>query len=323
MRLMFYTDAHNSGTPPRNRIDNFPRVIPQKIRDAYAIARDNSCDFVVFGGDMCNTHKIFSFETIGDIMDAIDTSGVETYAAIGQHDLDSYNPSTYKSSSLSFIESRSKGKFKTIVGEVKVGEVSLWASHVWESLGDAKNLPVDKSRYNILVAHHLLTDNESSMYTVDNTQQFSLGSPFDLVLSGDLHDGYDHHCFGSTWFCNPGSLARRTTADADRTPRVAIIEFHKGQDPVIQYVNVPSGKLGTEVFNLDNELSELIGSARNTCVHDSAKRFSDMIQQFESSSEDIHSVVKNAAMALGYGQDVLEYLDKKRVEQQQISEKLA
>jgi DNA repair exonuclease SbcCD nuclease subunit len=325
-RLLFYTDAHNSGTSPVNRTDDFPRAVVSKICDAYQIARDRKCDFVVFGGDMFNTHKIFSFDVIGDIMDAIEGSGMQTWAAIGQHDLEGYNPNTYKSSVLAFVEKRSKGIFKTITGEVRVGDVSLWASHVWEKLETAKKLPLDKSRYNILVAHHLLTNKDELNYSIEDTQKFAINSPFDLVLSGDLHDGYEHHKFGSTWFCNPGSLARRSTSDAPRTPRVAVIDFSKNADPVIEYVNVPSGRPGSEVFDFGNALKSLVVGAKSVDLTESeasTKRFTDMVKEFENTSSDIHGIVKQTAVAMGYDKDVIDYLDKKRVELQTKPEKTA
>lgn len=319
MKILFYTDAHNSGVSPKNRNDDFPNAIVNKIADCYALAKEERCDFVIFGGDMCNTHKIFSFDIIGKLIDIIHNSGTTTYAAIGQHDLDSYNPNSYSKSTLGFIERISKGMFKSIGRNVVVGDVCIWASHVWEDPFDANKFDTEPYTYNILVAHHLLTNRKDLKFNVINTGEFASPQKFDLVLSGDLHEGYEIHKIGKTTFCNPGSLARRATSDSYRMPRVAIVEISDGKTE-ISYVNLKSGRIGSEVFNLD-VIEEKKAMKERTVAEVSAMKFSTLVKEFESVSENIHDIVRKVGLSMGTDPKILAYLDRKRLQLEEEKEK--
>jgi len=83
-----------------------------------------------------------------------------------------------------------------------LGDVVLHAKHEWENTFDAMKRDVDEARLNILVCHELIT-NKRAMFDVINTSSLS-PCPYDLVVSGDLHDGYEPHEADGTWFCNPG-----------------------------------------------------------------------------------------------------------------------
>jgi DNA repair exonuclease SbcCD nuclease subunit len=286
----------------------------EKLDEGYSLARERKCDFAVFGGDLYNTHRIYSYDVIGKVQDIICGSGIDTYAVVGQHDLRGYNPKTLETSALGFTMRRCDS-FKTIWEPIEVGDCMLFASHVWDDINEANDAE-GSDKFNILVAHHLLT-NKKAMFDVVNTREFTQtgenGCPFQLVLSGDLHDGYEPHEENGVWFCNPGSLARRATSDAHRMPQVAIIDVHGPRvPPGIEIVRLKCGRPGDEVFG--EGIAEVMRKRDDSGDGFDAEAFVADMESFEMESENIHDLVHKMGKKKGLRKEVLAYLDSKREE---------
>lgn len=307
MKAVFYTDTQLSGQTPKNRIDNYQESLLSKIEEVYGTALKTGADCVICGGDFFNSHRIFSYELLSNVMNLICEFPVDTYMTVGQHDLIGYNPASFKSSALGFVAGQCQ-RLHILWEPVTVKDVVISASHVWENLKDAgKGFQKDKG--NILVAHHLLT-NKKTLFDSINTTDFSnwmkeKGVRYDLVLSGDLHDGYDLHETNGTWFCNPGSLARQAISDLHRPPRMAIIELEPGGLPHVQVVNIQCAKAGSVVFGED-----LIGLIRDEEFN--ANRFVDGVQSFESEAIDIYDLIRKIASAKGINQEIVNYIMSKK-----------
>lgn len=308
IRFAHYNDTHFTGKIPRHRTDDYPKAILGKVREVYAEAKKEGCDFVTFGGDFFNVHRVFSFELIGDAMDIICESGIPTYGCIGEHDLYGHSPSTYQSSTLAFFIRRCPN-FRIIRDPIEVAPgVVLHAKHEWEKMDEAMKRNVDASKLNILVCHELIT-NESSLVAFDVIDTSSLNPcPFDVVVSGDLHCGFPTHCVGNTWFCNPGSIARQKSTDSSRHPQFAILEVEKGSDPVIQIRKIACAKPGEEIFG------ESIAEMVRTREEFKGDVFTEEILKFEAEATDVHELIKNVGRANGVRQAVLDYLATKKGE---------
>jgi DNA repair exonuclease SbcCD nuclease subunit len=303
MKFLFYTDIHLSGVNPRHRIDDFPRTMLAKLRETYAIAEETGCEFVTFGGDFFNSHRIFSYEVISEAMDVMCDSPLKTYACVGEHDLYGHSPNTYPSSTLAFMVRRC-ANFKILFDPVDLGNVVLHAKHEWENMQESMKRPIDTKRLNVLLCHELIT-NKKAMFDIIDTKTLN-PCPYDVVLSGDLHDGYDVHEVGNTMFCNPGSLARRAINDLNRTPQVAIIETEKGQVPYIEIRQLKCAKAGSEVFG--ESIAEL---ARKTDEFD-GDAFTDEMMDFEAESVDVYELIQKVGTKNGLRKAVLDYLAQKR-----------
>lgn len=308
MKFLFYTDCHLSGMTPRHRTDDYQNTLASKIEEVYSTARNEKADFVVCGGDMFNSHRIFSYELLSRVMDAICDSGLDTWSAVGQHDLTGYNPDTFPSSTLAFISNRCN-RFRILWEPQVVGEVALYASNVWEDPLAAGDFKLDGNKFNVLVAHHLLT-NKKAMFEVVNTEEYwrslkEKGVEFDLVLSGDLHDGYDVHQCGKTWFCNPGSMARQAISDSRRMPKFAVVDCEPGQIPVIDVRVFRCAKRGEEVFG-----ESIVEVVREGVKFDPTV-FVQEIESFEAESADVHELIQKAGKSKGVSSKVLGYLARK------------
>lgn len=308
IRFLFYTDSHLSGRTPKHRLDDFPATMGRKIKEVYQLAEDTDCQFVAFGGDFFNTHRIFSYDVIGDAMDVICESKLKTYCCMGEHDLYGHSPNTYKSSTLAFFVRRCANM--TILWEPLELDngVVLHAKHEWEDMHEAMKRDIDESKLNILICHELIT-NKRAMFDVINTGELS-PCPFDIVVSGDLHDGYESHEVDGKWFVNPGSLARRTTADAKRWPQVAIIDIEKDGIPIIDIRKLSCAQTGDEV--LGKGIAEV---AREAIAEDEdfdSDEFTKGMMKLESESVDVHELIQKTGKQMGIEKATLDYLASKK-----------
>lgn len=308
MKFGFYTDAHFSGQTPKHRVDDYQDALIAKLEEIYATAKSEDADFMVGCGDFFDSHRIFNYELLTSIVDIICDSGIHTYFIVGQHEIYGYNPHTYKSSTLSFLVNICSG-LEIVWEPIRVGDVKLYPSHVWEDPKDASRFALDDDAVNILLAHHLLT-NKKTMFETVNTGDFAKwmregGADYDMVLSGDLHDGYDLHEVDGMWFCNPGSLARRAINDIKRKPQFVMIEAEYGEIPIIDVRHVKCAQKGEEVFG--ETAAEVM---RNSTKFDPTA-FVREIEEFEVESADIHELVQKVGSAKGIRKEVLDYISTK------------
>jgi exonuclease SbcD len=299
----FYTDLHLAGETPRHRVDDFPRVLLEKLREVYATFEEEGCQFVLFAGDFFNAQRMFSFDVISEAIEIVGKSLVKTYSVVGEHDLYGHNIETFQSSTLKFFVRHCRN-MNILWEPTDLGEVVLYGKHEPDKMETAMAVQVDPAKYNILVCHELLTCN-AAPFDVISTSTLT-NCPYDLVVSGDLHDGFEPHHVEGTWFCNPGSLARRTIADADRWSQIALIEVEKGREPSIEYRRLACGKPGYEVFG------ESIAEAARAKVDFDADDFARELLEFEAEATDIHELVQKAGRQAGLRQEILDYLATKR-----------
>jgi DNA repair exonuclease SbcCD nuclease subunit len=310
MRFTFYTDVHLSGKTPRHRVDDFQEALLGKLREVYSEAESNESEFVVCGGDLFNSHRIYSYELLAEVIDILCGSKLPTYMTIGQHDLIGYNRDTYRSSTLAFVVELCPN-LHVLWKPTMIGNVQLVASHVWEDpLVDPANQVLDNSAFNVLIAHHLLT-NKKTLFDVVNTSDFAKamrekGANYDLVLSGDLHDGYAVHEDDGMWFCNPGSLARQAISDQRRKPKYVIIDADPGEHPVIDVRDIKCARPGEEVF----------GESASEIMHERSdfdpNAFIQEVEEFEAESADVYELVRKIGSVKGIRPEVLEYIEEKK-----------
>jgi DNA repair exonuclease SbcCD nuclease subunit len=304
-RVLFYTDPHVSLIHPVHRVDNYGMAILTKIREAYEIAEQASCEFVICGGDTFNNHRLFSYELLSELMDVICSCSLPTYSVVGQHDVHGYNPATFKSSTLAFVE-RLCSQLHVMWEPTKLGGVTLYPSHVWQDAEEAlRPKDFDSAQVNVLVSHHLLCSHKKVFDTIP-TAMYADG-PYDVVLSGDLHGGFDPHELNGHWFFNPGALARRAIDEMGRSPKVLIIDLKKGEVPVYDARLLKTARPGQEVFG-----QEIINIIRENQGEIDPSKFISNIESFEAESTDVHELVQRIGASKGIPKPVLDYLHSKR-----------
>jgi DNA repair exonuclease SbcCD nuclease subunit len=301
-KFLFFTDSHMAGESPRHRTDDFPRTIIEKQREVYSLAQNEGCEFVAFGGDWFNYYRLFNYEILADSMDIVCGSNLQTYIVVGEHDIYGHNMSTYPSSTLAFFVRRC-GRMTVLWEPTEVAGVVLHGKHEPDKMDEMLTRPLNADKVNVMVCHELITCNDAPFEMIKTDTLRNTG--YDLIVSGDLHDGYQPHQVDGTWFCNPGSLVRRSTSDADRWPQVAIISIEKG-NVEIEYRRLKCGRAGSEVFG--ESIAEV---AKDGDVDASA--FTTELLQFEAEATDVHDLVQMAGTKAGLRDEVLKYLASKRI----------
>lgn len=306
MRFGFFTDIHLAGINPRHRVDDFPRALLNKLREIYKTGEAEGCEFMAFGGDFFNTHRIFSYEIIGDAMDIICESPMHTYGCIGEHDLYGHSPDSYPSSTLAFFVRRCP-RFHILFHPMEIAgtDTVLHGKHEWEPVAviNGEGQDIDPSKYNILLCHELIT-NRNAPFDVTHTSTLP-DSPFDLVCSGDLHSGYSPHEVNGTWFCNPGSVARRNTSDTWH-PSMAIVDVEKGIPPVFNIVKLKCAQPHDDVFG--ESAAEILSEKQE---EREGNDFAEELLQFEADAVDVRDLIQKVGKFKGIRQALLDYLATK------------
>jgi len=301
MRFSFFTDLHLTDNIPCHRTDNYIVTLCNKLQMVYELSRQNDCECVGFGGDFCDRQKITDYDVIKYAVSVLTESNLPTYACIGEHDLYGHNPETYTKSTLSFINHYCPNLHLLWEPVHLDNGVSFYAKHEWQKMDDAAKIQVDSSRYNILLCHELL-HSKKMPFEIICTKDLVL--PFDLVCSGDLHCGFPAHKVGNTWYCNPGSLARKATSDSKRMPKMLIIDVKKGRDPWIREQILPGFKQGHEVLS--------VGLSETVRKFESIVDMTKFIQGFEEYSHektDIYELFNNFKTQHEVKPDIISYID--------------
>ena len=302
MRALFYTDIHISGQNPRNRIDDYPRAILRKLRETYQIARTKKCDMVLFGGDFFDTHKIYSYDIISEAIEIISESPVPTYCIIGQHDLRGYNPNTYNQSAFGFVQKHCPN-FIVVWERMELEDCVLYPCHVWDEFDEVVRMDIKETKPTIMMAHHLLSK-DIHMFDIIKTSTIGKNA-FDIILSGDLHTGYEPHTIDGTLYANPGSLCRKTKADKDRDPQVLLFEVLNGKKRS-KIIKLKSAEPSAEVFRT-SIIDELYEKPEFDITG-----FAENVNKLESESVDIFDIIVNSSKKSSVRKEVIEYIMTKR-----------
>jgi len=244
-RLSFFTDLHLRGQGPSSRQDDYPQSILNKLE--FCLKRSSEkADVALFGGDFCHSYKLTSDGVKEKAIEIFDnTLKVPFLYTWGQHDMFDKDYETRYGSAKGFILRQASRVVngideiptgKDVVIEIdgfKIGLVACPSGFdpiKWSKRMSRKK-PKEDLDCRIALVHHLLTTEETEwLIPIDDFD----GSGFDVVVCGDLHQGFtpfraDYGCL----FLNPGSLARtqKTAQDMVREIRgVDIIVNKDGTD---------------------------------------------------------------------------------------------
>lgn len=301
-KAIFYTDFHLANKRPINRNDDFSANQIAKLREIYDTAKQRGVDFVLFGGDFFNTHRIYQFDLISAALDIMCGSGLITYAVQGQHDLIGHQRDTYQKSTLAFVERYSRGAFTSIWEPLVLGDFNIHACHWFDDLEACLKKPKVSGKNSVLVAHKSITMKKHPFPTILTK---NIKSDFELILSGDIHSGHEIHNIDGTTFYNPGCITRLKVNDKNRTPSFALIE--SGSKIKIEEIALKSVK--QDVWTI-NPLEELENSQSRNEVGD---KFFDEISELEADSVDLADLIRKFAAQKKINREIVDYINSKMV----------
>jgi len=317
LKFGLYTDTHLIGIGPEKRIDDYPKNILAKIRECYSEFKKHDAEFAVFAGDMFDSHRIYSYDTINELLDIMEDFGKKTYFIMGQHDLYGYSKDTYPKSTLRFVEKRSRGLFELVVDNVELDNCIIHASHVYDKVAERLSSIEKSDKFQITLVHELL-NNKTAMFDVVATNDLP-DNNVDLVLSGDLHDGYDFHEIGGTSYYNPGSIARTKNSKSNRKKNVkcGLFTVDKQSDGFhidLKEVELTSMLSAEEVFKKD--MLEDIDENYSINVDEFVKE----IEELDVETIEIFELVMIVGKQTNVDESLMDYIMKFRSEPDEQSE---
>lgn len=298
----FLTDSHFSVVRNSFRTDNFFDSVLSKFKQCYEHFNASGCEFVLHGGDMFDKYRSYSYPMILQIREIIVKSKIPTYFIWGQHDLLGYNRESSRNSNLEFLQRICDGKLIEIKDFLELKSLYLFASHVDQDCGEVLhgiNSRILKPV--VAVVHALLYNAESSFGTID-IRNLGKIKPM-LVLSGDLHSGFEQTEIEGTIYYNPGSLAR--TCREDRKPKAAVIEIL----PLLNEwnINIQEFFPKCEAFPFPEiETPEITVSNQQD-----SEKYIEAFEKFKVESSDIIERLEQVGKHHNIDEEILEYIKSK------------
>jgi len=328
-RLSFFTDLHLRGQGPSSRQDDYPQSILNKLEFCLKRSSEKS-DAALFGGDFCHSYKLTSDGVKEKAIEIFDnTLKVPFLYTWGQHDMFGKDYDTRHGSAKGFIlrqASRVIGNIEEIptgsdmVLELQGIKIGLTACPSgFDPIKWSKRMTRKKSEEKIdcriALVHHLLTT-EKTEWLIP-ISDFD-GSGFDVVICGDLHQGFtpfraDYGCL----FLNPGSLARtqKTTQDMAREIRGVDIVIDKNGHADYEFWPVECAESGDVVFKPNAPVIEEEVRIEEDHVEAEEAVFEEVIDALGSigvSKIDVWDMLEKKARENDLPEEVLKYILSKR-----------
>lgn len=303
MKFGFYTDTHLTGRNITSRLDDYSQTILGKIRQCYKYGEENNFDFMLHGGDVFNTHKISSYDLLLELRDIIDSVSFPTYFIVGNHDVYGLSFSYYNKSTLYFM-SRICKNFIPIMDSIELDELVLYPCHTWNDPEYCIKQKQSINKPKVLLVHHLLDCGENSFTNLD-TKNFG-ETDYDLILAGDLHNGFGLHSFGKTSYYNPSSLARTSRTYINNKPKMGVFTLKDKKFELEEFViDVLNGNqiFKEELFKNINE-----DNYEGMNMTEESMELINNFKQIKAKSDSIFSLIDNFIQKENIPQEVINYI---------------
>lgn len=299
----FITDTHYDYKYESRKDDTLQTLI-NKTHQCYKWFKEQGCSFVIHGGDLFDRHRIYNFDLIRKVRNALKEFDLKTYYIIGQHDLQGYNVNTLKDSNLGFVDDISDGMINLIKDEITLNGIDFIASHV--NLDPVEKVKSIKKHDNpvVCICHALLTDQREAFGTI-SISHFK-NPNVQMILSGDLHDGVKFQKVNNIQFYNPGALAR--TEKGTRIPKVGMFEWNGNEFSLKEFY--PECPKNEDIFFEESIIKNAKITEETVEEMKEENNFIESFQQFHSESKDAFELLLKIGKANNIGEDVLDLIKK-------------
>lgn len=302
MKIGYFTDCHFS-MKNQSRLDNTFQTAITKMKESFEWFQKNKCDFVICGGDMFDRHRQMNLELFYKVFQVINNQKLKVYYIMGNHDEMGFRWQTVQKSSVGFIEKLLSDKLILIKDKIELEECNLIACHAGQDIQQISNNVQKSDKPNILIAHCLLADNTQTFGSISINK--ITNKNIDLVLSGDLHDGYKYQQNKQGIKCyNPGSLVRLSSSDKDRKPKVAIFNVEMLLEQVV---------IDIKQKVLKHEKSEVVFPKKEQKKQvkkqiESESSYIESFRQFKRKTQDIYELLEKTGKEHGIKKQIIEMI---------------
>ncbi len=310
MRLLFLTDTHIRGTTPKNRKDNLPETLENKLKEIGEIIENYDIDYVLHGGDLFDRPDI-SVSVVGNFASILNNIKVPIYIVCGNHDIYGHNPDTINRTMLGLLNTlnvvRIINKGENIYLNKNGIKVQLTGQPYTFNIDDelnrsnyiVKDVPKDVD-YAIHMVHGMLLNKpfiRGIPYTlIDDIKD----TEADITLAGHYHSGFGIINTNGKYFVNPGSLIRVTNSltEIERMPKVVIIDLNENIN--IELIELKVAAQGKDVLDRKEIENHIFKSERLF----EFKQSIDTAVNFEKL--EINEILMEVSNAEGVSEDVKE-----------------
>jgi DNA repair exonuclease SbcCD nuclease subunit len=310
LRLLFLTDTHIRGTTPKNRKDNLPETLENKLKEIGEIIENYDIDYVLHGGDLFDRPDI-SVSVVGNFASILNNIKVPIYIVCGNHDIYGHNPDTINRTMLGLLNTlnvvRIINKGENIYLNKNGIKVQLTGQPYTFNIDDelnrsnyiVKDVPKDVD-YAIHMVHGMLLNKpfiRGIPYTlIDDIKD----TEADITLAGHYHSGFGIINTNGKYFVNPGSLIRVTNSltEIERMPKVVIIDLNENIN--IELIELKVAAQGKDVLDRKEIENHIFKSERLF----EFKQSIDTAVNFEKL--EINEILMEVSNAEGVSEDVKE-----------------
>lgn len=259
MKFLYFTDSHIRGTNPKSRTDSFFHTLKIKLQEIQSVAREESVDYILHGGDLFDRPDV-SISVMNEIIPILSGFSAPIYAISGNHDIYGHNPVTLPRTMMGLLDTLGiihLINHRKILLKDEETTVQLSGSPYIYGLDRDENrhLYIVKERdpqadYAIHLVHGFLMAGEVKAVFSHTTIDHIKETKADLTLSGHLHDGFPLTEVDGKSFLNPGAMVRisNSMTELKRRPKYVIIDVRKAK-ATIDVRELKSALPGPEVLD--------------------------------------------------------------------------
>lgn len=341
MKLLYLTDTHIRGTPPRNRLDDFGATMLAKLREVIDLARTHKAKAILHGGDLFDRPDVapaVALEFLRVLMEA----PCPIYGIVGNHDIFGYNPDTVPRTMLGIMDGvrlfrlirpgevvwleegglRVQMTGQEFHADIDRREAILDYCVVPSERGGSAHVREPGADFAIHLTHGMLLEKpfgEWANYTL--LERVAGTTVADITFAGHYHPGFSRPVIevDGKLFINPGALARvgAQWADLKRTVQVVVVSLEQGRRPECQVVPLRSAPPAEEV--LDRSGIER-AAEREVAIADFLQAIAEA-GQFEEL--EIHKIMERTANMQGVAEEVrTEALRRLGIAQEELAQGL-
>lgn len=275
MKLLYITDTHLRGTPPRHRLDDFAAVLRAKLAEVVDLARRHGAAAILHGGDLFDRPDVAP-AVAREFLAPLRAAPCPLYGIAGNHDIFGYNPETLHRTMLGLFDGF--GLFQLIrpgqavllaEGEMQV-QVTGQEFHYDLDRRDPRldycvfapgdpRAPTGHAhwrrpgvRWAIHLTHGMLLEREFFPGIAHTLLEAVMPwTEADLTLNGHYHPGFSQVWeHGGRRWVNPGALVRLGIGSSElrRQPRAVLIELTPAQLR-LEFLPLASAPPGDEVLD--------------------------------------------------------------------------
>lgn len=265
MKIVCLGDLHIRKHPPEKRIDkDYFSTILKKLTYVLDISEDSGVDLILQPGDFFD-HFNTPYPIVSKILYLITKYRIPWYVVYGQHDLIFHSLKEVSGTALNLV---SAPDYVSILSDSPI-YMEDWNSNsialYGKSWGEKFPTIEDTNCFNVLVAHHMVTNNGPlwpGQKDYQDVKEIQRNKGFDLMVFGDNHNTFfrsvrNRHVF------NCGSLMRSSIDQQNHRPMFAIYDT-KNNKP-IEKIEIPIAP-AREIFDFEAHEQERQKSEKTSAL---------------------------------------------------------